>query len=351
MRFSDVSARRAIGAALVLVCAGVADRAAAQDLVGQVRLGERGAAEVEVELHRVTRDSAGVVGRTRTAGGGAFRMPVPAADTTGFTVFFATASYQGVRYFGPPLHPGEARDGYEIAVFDTIPADRAEVPIHVQRRDVILLPDRQGGWEVNELLQIANRGSYTLMPQEGKATWELPIPAHATSFEVGDTEVSVDDVVRVGDRALLVHPLVPGVREMFIRYRLGADAPSELILRLGAATDTLNLMIGQPSPRITVDGLERGSAFEAQGQTFAAYQGAGLSASDVVTLSWRPVGPPVNPTVAALAILGVFLVAGGFAALRRRERTDAGGALPPPERLPVGAVVRDDPARVREPVS
>jgi hypothetical protein len=322
--------RRAVGAAIFFVLSLGPALVEAQDLRGRVEADGEGIGGIPVELHRVTRDTAGVVERTESGADGSFRLPVPPADTAGFTVYFATANHLGVRYFGAPLHPGEPRDGYVIAVYDTVPAGTADVPVAVQRRDVILLPDGRGGWEVNELIQIANRGGVTLMPGEGMAVWELPIPAHATDFEVGDTEVSVDDVVRLGDRALLVHPLVPGVREMFVRYRIGAEAPPELSFRVGSPTDSMNVLVGQPSPRITVEGLSRGEAFEAQGQTFASYQGGALGADDVVTMSWRPVGPPIDPTMAALAIVALFLAAGTFAAMRRRDRLSGIDAPDPP---------------------
>jgi len=316
----QMRSRRVVGAALFFVLSLVPAVLDAQDLRGRVEADGAGIGGIPIELHRVTRDTAGVVERTESSADGSFRLPVPPADTAGFTVYFATANHLGVRYFGAPLHPGEPRDDYVIAVYDTVPAGTATVPIVVQRRDVILLPDQRGGWEVNELIQIANRGGVTLMPADGMAVWELPIPAHATDFEVGDTEVSVDDVVRVGDRALLVHPLVPGVREMFVRYRIGAEAPPELSFRVGSLTDSMNVLVGQPSPRITIEGLSRGEAFEAQGQTFASYQGAALGPDDVVTMSWRPDGPPVDPTTAALAIVALFLAAGTVAAARRRDR-------------------------------
>jgi hypothetical protein len=81
--------------------------AVAQTLEGRVVRGDAGVPGAFVQLHRVTREAAGVVGEGVSGPGGAFRLPLPEADTAGFTVFFATALAEGVRYFGRPVHPGE----------------------------------------------------------------------------------------------------------------------------------------------------------------------------------------------------------------------------------------------------
>ena len=84
-------------------CGGAAPALAQGTLQGRVETGA-GVADVAVTpLHRVTRDSAGAVSASRLGLRRLFPSTLPPADTAGFTVFFATAEYQGVRYFGPPL--------------------------------------------------------------------------------------------------------------------------------------------------------------------------------------------------------------------------------------------------------
>ena len=95
----------------LLLVGGAAPALAQGTLQGRVEKDSAGVADVAVMLHRVTRDSAGAVSASRSGPGGAFSFTLPPADTAGFTVFFATAEYQGVRYFGPPLHSGDSRSG------------------------------------------------------------------------------------------------------------------------------------------------------------------------------------------------------------------------------------------------
>jgi hypothetical protein len=312
-------------------------------------LGDAGVGGIEIELHQVTRDSAGVVDRAVSDGRGEFRLRVPPADTTGFAVHFATASHLGIRYFGAPLHPGDAGENYTIAVFDTAHVADGGASLRVERRDVIMIPDAQGGWEVNELLRIVNASQQTLVAPDGRPTLEFSLPRQAIDFEAGDGGPAMDELVRMDDRLLLLAPIIPGPRELLFRYRIPAAAPAELAVAVGTATDLFNLLVQQPSPAITVSGLGAAEPFEASGRSFAAYQGEGLEAGASVTVTWRQAGPPFDPQWAALATLGLVLLAGLAFALRRREGAGGGdGNHGGGVRVP--AVVRE-PAPTEETVS
>jgi hypothetical protein len=343
-------ARRVVCAALLLLLYGVAleplGAQESQELSGRVLHRESGVAGIEVELHRVTRDTAGIVARTATDARGGFRFLLPPADTAGFNVFFATAEHLGVRYFGPPLHPEESREGYAIAVFDTVAAANADVPVRVVRRDMVVLPEHNGGWEVNEIIQLVNPGTHTLVAVDDQPAWEFHIPVWATSFEVGENEGPVGGVVRMGERVLLLAPLVPGSREVFVRYRL-PDAPPEFGIPVGSATDALNVYVAQPAPTLTVTGLAAQAPIQADGQSFLSYGATDLAPGTVVMLAWRPGGAPVNPTTAALGVLSLLLAIGAVAALWGGR---GGGAGPgQPASVPVAAVVREPAAT--EPVA
>lgn len=314
---------RAVLVALLLALAALhpGSRLAAQEqLRGRVVRDGVGVGSVPVTLHRVTRDTAGAVRSGTTAPDGSFALTLPPADAGGFTVFFVTAEFGGVRYFGTPLHATDPRDGYTVRVYDAVPAGTAGPgAVRAIRRDVVLLPDEDGGAEVNELLRVHNGGRVTLV-SDGAPTWEFRLPDGAGAFEVGEGEIAGDAVARKGDRVLVTGSLTPGSHELFIRYRLPRGARSTTF-PLAPGTDSMNLLVRQPSARATVAGFAPPKVVEADGEKFLRYAGAGLASRRQVVVEWdRPAAPPVDPRVAAVAVMGVVLAGGAGLAARRSRR-------------------------------
>lgn len=307
--------RLGTSAALALLLA--APSAGGQELRGRVQRNGDGAPGVGVTLHRVTAAGSGPIARGRTDADGRFRFTVPPADTAGFTVFFATADYLGVRYFGPPLHPGDPREAYTITARDTASYRRETLPLRIARRDVVLLPDAQGGWEVNEAIRLRNPTEQTLVPRDG-VTWTGRLPATATTFEMGDGEIRPDRVRRLGSQLLLTAPLQPGDHEIFFRYRVPAAA-AEIPLAAGERTDELNLLVREPAPPLRVRGLTPAEPVVSEGERFLRFTGRDLPAgTSVVVAPERPLAPPVNPSLAAGGVAAAVLAVGGWFALRGR---------------------------------
>ncbi|HEV2147797.1 MAG TPA: hypothetical protein VGR37_10375 [Longimicrobiaceae bacterium] len=317
--------RGALRAAVLLFFAALAAAPAhPQRLAGRVLLGEEGVGGVPVTLHRVTRDSSGAVGTARSAPDGSFTLDLPPADTSaGFNVFFATAEFRGVRYFGPPLHSGDAGTPYAVQVFDTASASRMPGAVKVVRRDVIVLPEGDGGAEVNEIVRLRNTGDRALVLGSGASTWELRLPARVAAFEVGEGQIAPDAVVRMGDRVLVTATLPPGEQDLFFRYRLPRGT-ERVELPVAARTDTMNLFLRTSEARSGVSGLAAGAEVEVDGERFLRYTGAGLDAKTAVVMEWdHPDAPPVDPRLAAVAVTGVVLTAGAGLAFRRGRRRPA----------------------------
>lgn len=291
--------------------------ASAQQLRGTVQVGQMPIAGAPVILHRVTQESSGAVTQGRTDARGRFAFALPPVDTAGFTVFFVTSDYLGVRYFGPPLHPTDPRTGYVVAARDTMSVAPNSSPVQLARRDVVLLPDPQGGWEVNEILRIRNPAEKTLVARSGLGPWEMRLPDGVAAFEVGDGEIRADQVAQVGSRVFLLAPLVPGVHELFLRYRV-PELPQGLRLRSGYPTDELNVLVRQPSPPLEVEGLAPGSPVRNGSETFLRYTARDLPADARVGLRARgTVAPPVSPPVAAAVAAALVLAAAAWVAVRR----------------------------------
>ena len=312
--------RPIFGAAFAAAAFLFAARSYAQDplrqLVGTVVRAEQPVAGVPVTLHRVTPDASGPVGEARTDAGGRFRFALPAADTTAFEVFFATAEYQTVRYFGSPIHGGAPAADYAIAVFDT--AHALPGAIRVARRDIVLIPEPQGGWEANEIIRLANDGDRTLVAEPGMPTWETTLPEGITDFQAGEGEFTAAEIGRMGDRLLWLAPLIPGETQMMLRYRI-AEGLEEAILPVAMRTDTFNVFVGQPSLPIEVAGLTSTQVVNVQGEQFVQYGRTDLASGEAVGLTWdAPLGAPVSPEVAGVVAAALVLAAGSWFAFQHR---------------------------------
>ena len=274
---------------------------------------------IPVFLHRVTSDSAGVIATERSDASGAFSFPLIPTDTGGFTVYFATAEYHGVRYFGPPVHPGDTLSTYALAVFDTASAGALEDSVGIAQRDLLLVPSADGGWEVDEVLRIENRSGRTLVAPSGSPTWELRLPGGISSFEVGEGEAASGDVQRMGDRLLITAPLRPGARELLLRYRLPPRSAA-LSLTLAQPVGRFNVYLRQPSPEVQVTGLSQSDLVEEGGDRFLLYSASALVPGNEVRVRWSG-GSPVSPVAASVGVVLLLLSVGAWRAMRGNAAT------------------------------
>lgn len=274
-----------------------------------------------VELHRVTRDTAGAVSRTEADHLGRFRFVLQPPDVaSSFTVHFATVEHLGVRHFGPPVHGSDEAaptEAYRVELFDTVAAENAADDLQVTRRDLVMIPERDGGWEVNELVTLRNIGTRTLVSLSGMPTWSLRIPERAGAFEVAEGDVPPDAVRRMEDQVLLTLPLLPGSRELFIRYRLPAgSAPARFPVEI--RTERMSILVRQPAPAVEVQGVEAGGEMELEGDPFVQFAGGGLDPGGDVVVSWADGSAvPVSPVVAAGGVLLVLFAGAAWYAMRR----------------------------------
>lgn len=296
-------------------------------LTGTVLLEDEPVPSVPVTLHRVTAEESGPIGTQVSDSEGRFSFDLPAPDTSAFEVFLVTAEYHTVRYFGQPVHGGVVPADYSVAVYDTT----SVLPgaIRVARRDMVLLPETTGGWEANEIIRLHNSADRTLVSADGMPTWEMRLPAGVTDFQAGEGEMTAPEVARMGDRVLLLSSILPGDRELFIRYRIPPEL-EEAVLPLGTATDTFHVFVGQPSPSLEVEGMATTKVVEVQGQRFVQYGVTGLEAGSEIALRWdAPLTPPISPEAAgAGAALLVLLAGSWFAARARSSRRSTAPATP-----------------------
>lgn len=315
-----------VAAALLCAYPILAQTPQPRSLSGTVLLDSVAVADVPITLHRVTPDGSGPVGELVTGPAGEFRFALPPSDSAAFEVFFVTAEYRSVRYFGQPVHGAARPDNYTVAVFDT--ASSLPGAIRVARRDIVLLPETAGGWEANEIIRLHNSADRTLVSSGGLPTWELRLPEGVTDFQAGEGELTAAEMSLMGDRALLLASLTPGDREIFIRYRIPLDLERAL-LAIDTPTDTLNVFVGEPSPSIEVTGMATTKLVDVQGERFVQYGTTDLAAGEQVALSWdAPVSAPVSPEVAGVVVAVLVLLVGSWFGFRggRSAKLVAGDA-------------------------
>lgn len=301
---------------LLLLAGAAAAQAPAGRLAGVVTLDGAPVPGVEVTLHRVERDTSGVMASRITNAAGAFAFELPPADTSGFTVYFATADHLSVRYFGEPVHPGDAPEPYRLQVRDTTSA--GDAVLRVARRDLVLVPHADGGWEVNEVVRLRNTGSRTVVSARGMPSWRMSLPSGAEAFEAGAGDLQQNQVVRMGDELMLLAPIQPGEREIFLRYRVPPSGEAQLAI--GTPVDSMNAFVQQPSPGVTVSGLRPVELITVEGQRFLQMSATELPADSTLTLEWASSAPPVDPVWAGVGVAGLLVLVGAGAAARNRPR-------------------------------
>jgi hypothetical protein len=284
----------------------------------------------EVALHQVTAARSGMIGQTTTGPGGSFAFALPPADTASFNVFFVTVDHLGVRYFGAPVHRGEIPATYDVAVFDTTSALPGAV--RVSRRSAILFPETDGSWSANELVRVVNNGGKTIIAGPTAPSFGFSLPEGATDFEVTEGDVASQDLTLVGRQAVFVGNLIPGPRELFIRYRLPGDQ-SAVEIQTSGVTDTFDVFIPEAFATATVRGLATTRVTTVENERFVQYTGTDLPAEHVIRIAWSATGPPVSPVAAALVVVAVVLAVGAWLAYRNR---DGFGAAGPIRRQPAG---------------
>lgn len=287
------------------------------ELHGRIVLGGNGVPDAPVALHRITSLESGEIAGTVTDSAGRFRFPLEVVPGSSFTVYFVTADYNSVRFFGQPLHPDSAASSeYVLPVYDTTSV--LTDPIRFAARDIFMVADLLGGWEVLEILRILNPTNLAYVGRDGIGPWEFRIPEGATDFQVGEAAVMPHELSWVGDRVLHLTPVTPGMREAFISYRL-PRGPASARLAIGEPTDTLNVFVRQPSHLTAIAGLQTTRRIDVEGESFLQYGGVDLQPGSTLEITWgRPEGPPVDPRLAAIVVTLAILAFGIFAAIRNR---------------------------------
>lgn len=262
-------------------------------------------AGVWATLHRVGRDTSGVVDSARTSTTGGYGIPyrLRAADTA--AVYFVTAEYGGVTYFSAAMPAGEPSTAPDtIVVFDTI-SGPAELKI-LGRHFVVGARDSNNRHLVIEVFELENPERRTMVaPGEDDYTWLTRIPPNARDVMAGQGDVSRDAMKVEEGIVKVVAPIAPGMKQVAFSYTLGrGDFP--LTIPLTEPVELLEIL-SEPQqavvqgPRLTE--VERASV---EGRVVRRWLADSVPAGSVVTVEL----PPISLDRRALYVAGILLAIG-----------------------------------------
>ncbi len=281
-------------------------------LRGRVVLGEAGVGSGLVTLHEVALGGGSEIDSVEVADDGSFAFDLPRVpDPESGTVFFASTLHEDILYFGIPVNSVIQLDStYVIRVYETEPAPPTGGDFTVSVRN-LFLQDVGTGWSVVDLIQIRNDGFRTLIPANGEPVWSYPLLGGAQDFEVGESDLA-EDAVRFADgRMYIAAPVPPGERLYAVRYTVPGH---QFVAPLPGRTETMELLVLEPSPPVAVTGLQQQLPIEVEeGVTYRRY-----AAEDIVDdavgllLAEEPAELPLEWMAVILTIvlawLGLFAV-------------------------------------------
>jgi hypothetical protein len=295
--------------------------------------GDQGVAGVMVTLHRVGPESAGPIDSLRTSASGAyaFRYQPTGSDDA---LYFVSASFGGIAYFGSPLRAAVVRgDDGIISVFDTT---SKRVPLRINGRHLIVSSsDASQRREVVEVFEVSNDSSVTRVAGgSDSATFRVALPKGAEGFGAGQGDVPGEAMAMVRGRVEVYAPFAPGIKQLSFRYLLPRDA-FPLSVPLDSTTELMEVLLEDSTGTVEGARLVRQGPVESSGRTFVRWFADTLPPNAVVRVSF-PAGPAGRPRVPQFAVVAAALAALMLFALRfvarRRAPAPAAGEVEP-ERL------------------
>lgn len=305
-----------------------------------------GLGERTVVLHRVGRDGGAPVDTTRTGGDGSFAFRLPAADSG--AVFLATTRYDGVLYFGPAAHFGDAPDSYRITVYRARAVSDGDSLV-LRARTVVLT--REGdGLRVMDLVDVQGLAGRTLVgagrPDTAGAArsagdvpagadggvrsrggggpwWSVTLPAGAVDPEVLPGGVDPEAVEFGAGRVRVGAVVPPPGRRVALGYRLPGDVPVEYHPR--RPVRRFELLVRNPEgAELEVSGLRSVGTVESPQGPVQRYRGTGIGAGDTIRIRLAGGEGPGAGAWAALGAGVLLLAAAGWSWRRRSASRDAG---------------------------
>lgn len=282
-------------------------------LAGRAFLADSALSSGSVVLHRMTSAEQGEIDSVPIAPDGSFYFPLPSVpDETVGDVYFASVRHDGVMYFGNLVSTAVDLDSiYEIHAYDTIIAPPEGLPVSVEGRSIFFEPNGSE-WAITDVFEVVNPLDRTIVPAESGGTWRYPLPAEARDVAAIEG-MAADVITREGNDMVYSGALQPG-QSPFLVVRYFVDS-LEVTIPTPGETATLDILVREPAPAISVEGLVREQNVSMTGSTYRRFAGQGIEIPEIrITMAEEEAPPPVQWIAVALALV---LLGGGLLALQR----------------------------------
>jgi len=250
---------------------------------GQVRTADSiPVAGVRLELHRVTESSGGLADSTWSDGTGRFSFDFQASADSG-AVWLVGARYEGVLYWGSPIHDAgpEPITDYPVVVYDTARVDAPDPDLATPFRHLVLTPS-PGGFQVEDIIDVGGRADRTLLSSADTVpVWTTALAAGAHAVIPLEGGVPADDLI-LGDGTVgYAGPLPPAGVRIVLEYVVPGES---FDLRIEHPTGRMELLVvPQPAMRLRVEGLEEGRIGGEMAASFRRFSGVDVPAGRLVS--------------------------------------------------------------------
>jgi hypothetical protein len=246
-------------------------------LRGTLLVGGEPADSGTVVLHRVTAVESGPVDSVRVLDGGGFTVELPTIPAQGSgEVYFASARRQGVLYFGPPVtSTEELEEEYRIEAYETRSPPAAGVELRVSARN-LFIDTGPMGWRVTDVFEVRSDSAVTWLSEAGgPPVWRYPLPPGARSFRAVQADRGEAGMSYSEGTLAVRGPVPPGTRLFVVEYELESI---EFTLPLPGVTDTLEIFVARPAPRLAMEGIAPAGPVEVEpGRAYERWHATGLS--------------------------------------------------------------------------
>ena len=283
-------------------------------LQGQALLGDEVLSNGIVVLHHLIGGIQGELDSVPLGIDGTFSLTLPnPPDPAVRDIYLASIRHDGVLYFGAPLTEPEHLDSiYNIQTYDTAfaPSGGVDLPIEIRNMFFEFDGDR---WHITDLIEVYNETGRTLVSEDQGFVWGYPLIPGATDFELGQAEMSPENITLEAGELRIRTPLPPGERLFVVTYMI--DEPFVSIPMPGL-TAVMELLVREPAPPMRVEGLDSFPRIELEpGTTYRRYSGDNL-ADLSIDLSEAQI-PFEVPVAWMSVILGLVLGGAGLFLLKR----------------------------------
>jgi hypothetical protein len=267
-----------------------------------------------VLLHRVGAEAQGPIDSMVADAAGRFRFRFR-ADTG--ALYLLSTRYDGIEYFSPPVHTNPARPDTAIALqaYDT----SSTTPIAVEARHIVVpRAGADGSRPVLDLVVLRNDGLRArVAPDSAHPSWSLVLPRGSGEMQLGESDLSPDAVVRLGDTVRVLAPLAPGQKQLSIAYA-AVPVQGRLVFPVGPAETPVNLLVEEPSARVSGGTLALADTQAIEGRTFRRFSGRVPAGGSVtLTVSEGPAAASRRILAGLVGGLVLALVAAALWLIRR----------------------------------